>query len=66
MFGSLSDHVSTCLRHADDCVQQAALQTDPELRQDYLIIAVCWLKLGHELSDQLANFSKSKTTEPAL
>jgi hypothetical protein len=66
MLGSLSNHVSTCLRHADDCLQQAALQTDTELRQDYLITAAFWLKLSYELSDQLANFSKSKSTELAL
>jgi hypothetical protein len=53
-----------CLLHAEDCVQQAAAQTDPKLRQDYLIITACWLKLSYELSDQLANFSKSKSTEP--
>jgi hypothetical protein len=65
MLGSLSDQVSTCLRHAEDCVQQAVLQTDPQLRQDYLIIAACWLKLSYEPSDQLA-ISTSKSTEPAL
>jgi len=64
MLESLSDQVRECLRHADDCVQQAASQTDPKLRQDYLIIAACWLKLCYELSDRLADFSKSKSTEP--
>jgi hypothetical protein len=54
MLGSLNNQVSECLRHAEDCVQQAASQTDPKLRQDYLIIATCWLKLSYELSDQLA------------
>ena len=68
MLASLSDQVSECLRHAEDCVQQAALQTNPELRQDYLIIAACWLKLSSELSDRLVNFSNSKNapdTAPA-
>jgi hypothetical protein len=68
MLVSLSDQVSECLRHAEDCVQQAALQTNPELRQDYLIIAACWLKLSSELSDRLVNFSNSKNasgTAPA-
>jgi hypothetical protein len=62
MLGSLSDQVCECLRHAEDCVQQAALQTDPKLRQDFLIITACWLKLSYELSDRLADFSKSKST----
>jgi hypothetical protein len=59
MLENLSDQVRECLRHADDCVEQAASQTDPKLRQDYLILGSCWLKLGSELSE-LANFSKPK------
>jgi len=55
MLESLNDHVRECLLHAEDCVQQAASQTDPKLRQDYLIIGACWLKLCYELSDQLAS-----------
>jgi hypothetical protein len=47
-------------------VQQAASQTDPRLRQDLLIITACWLKLGYELSDRLADFAKSKRTELPL
>jgi hypothetical protein len=57
MLESLGDHVRECLHHADDCVQQAASQTDPKLRQDYLILGACWLKLSSELSE-LADFSK--------
>jgi hypothetical protein len=60
----LSDEVRECLRRAEECAQQAASQTDPQLRQDYLIIAACWLKLSYELLQRLANFSKSKSTEP--
>jgi hypothetical protein len=59
MLESPSDQVRECLRHADDCVQQAASQTDPKLRRDYLIIGGCWLKLSSELSE-LAEFSKPK------
>jgi hypothetical protein len=56
MLESLSDQLSDCILHAEDCVQQAASQTDPKLRQDLLIITACWLKLSYELSKQLANF----------
>jgi hypothetical protein len=63
MPGGLSNQVYECLRQAEDCVQQAASQTDPRLRQDFLIITACWLKLGYELSDRLAGFAKSKRTE---
>ena len=59
MLASLSDQVSECLRHAEDCVQQATSQTDPKSRQDYLIIGACWLKLSSELS-KLADFSNLK------
>jgi hypothetical protein len=45
-------------------MQEAASQTDPKLRQDYLIIGGCWLKLSYELSDQLANFAKPKSAAP--
>jgi len=60
MLENLSNQVRECLRHAEDCVQQAASQTDLKLRRDYLIIGACWLKLSSELSEQLANFSKPK------
>ena len=56
---SLSDQVRECLRHADDCAQLAASQTDPKLRRDYLIIGACWLKLSSELWE-LANSSEPK------
>jgi hypothetical protein len=59
MLENLSDQVRECLRHADDCVQQAASQTDPKLRRNYLIIGACWLKLGSELSE-LSDFSQPK------
>jgi hypothetical protein len=61
MLQDLSDQVRECLRHAEDCAQQAASQTDPQLRRDYLIIGACWLKLSSELSETP---SKSISTEP--
>jgi hypothetical protein len=51
MLESLSDQVRECIRQAEDCVQQAASQTDPQLRRNYLIATACWLKLSHELSE---------------
>jgi hypothetical protein len=59
MLESPIDQVRECLRRADDCVQEATSQTDPKLRQDYLILGACWLKLSSELSE-LADFSKPK------
>jgi hypothetical protein len=55
----LSNHVRACLSHAEDCMQKAATQTDPELRRDYLIIAACWLKLIRELERQDRKFTAS-------
>jgi hypothetical protein len=53
----LNNQVRECLRHAEDCMQKAAVQTDPKLRRDYLIIGACWLKLIRELSELPADFS---------
>ena len=51
----LSNQVRECLRHAEDCMQQAATQTDPKIRQDYLIMGACWLKLIQVLEGQTSN-----------
>ena len=56
----LSDRVRECLRHGEECVRQAAIQTDTRLRRDYLIIGACWLKLSQELSELPADFLKPK------
>jgi hypothetical protein len=56
---NMSDQIRECLLHAEDCMQQAASQTDPKLRQNYLIIGACWLKLSSELSE-LADCSQPK------
>jgi hypothetical protein len=61
----MSNQVRECLRHAEDCMQQAATQTDPELRRDYLIIGACWLKLIRELSELPAEFSEPERQGPA-
>jgi len=53
----LSDRVRECLRHGEDCMRQAATQTDPKLRRDYLIIAACWLKLIREMERQDRQFT---------
>jgi hypothetical protein len=45
----LTNQVRECFRHAEECMQQAAAQTDPLLRRDYLIIGACWLKLIREI-----------------
>ena len=54
----LNNKVQECVRHAEDCMQQAASQSDLKLRQDYSILAACWLKLIRELLELPADFSK--------
>ena len=68
MLVSLSDQVRECLRHAEGCAQQAAAQPDPRLRQFFLDMEARWLKLarGYELTERLADFSKSRTTDLLL
>jgi hypothetical protein len=61
----LSNRVRECFRHAEECMQQAATQTDPKLRRDYLIIGACWLKLIRELSELPADFSEPERQSPA-
>jgi hypothetical protein len=65
---SLSDQVRECLRHAEDCARQAASQSDPGLRRDFLDVEASWLKLarGYELTERLADFSKSTRTDLLL
>jgi hypothetical protein len=56
----LDNRVRECFHHAEECMQQAAIQTDPKLRRDYLIIGSCWLKLIREITELPVNFSKPK------
>jgi hypothetical protein len=65
MLENLSNQVHECLRHAEDCVQRAASQTDPKLRRHFLIIGACWLKLSQVLSELPANFANIETDGPA-
>jgi hypothetical protein len=53
----LSDRVRECLHHGDECMRQAAAQTDPKLRRDYLIIGRSMLAETHP---------RAGTTGPAV
>ncbi len=46
MLENLTENIRECYRHAEDCERQAAVQTDPSLRQDFLDIATRWIKLA--------------------
>jgi hypothetical protein len=43
MLNNLSKQIHECLQHADDCARQAAAQTDPKLKQDFLDMERRWL-----------------------
>jgi hypothetical protein len=43
---NLSEQIRECLRHAADCAQKAAAQSDPQLKQDFLDMERRWLFLA--------------------
>jgi hypothetical protein len=46
MLNNLSEQIRDCLRHAEDCAQKAAAQTDSQLKQDFLALERRWLFLA--------------------
>jgi hypothetical protein len=62
MLENLSDQVRECLRHAEACARQAASQSDPRLRQDFLDMEASWLRLArsYELTERLTDYSKGR------
>jgi hypothetical protein len=56
---NLSEQIRDCLRHAEDCAQKAAAQTDPELKQDFLVMERHWLFLArsYDFTERLTNLS---------
>jgi hypothetical protein len=59
MLNNLSVEIRECYRHAHDCARQAAFQTDPQLKQDFLDAEGRWLFLArsYEFTEQLGDFS---------
>src|SRR6266566_1378468 len=57
MLESVSEEIRNCYAHADTCARQAAEQTDPKLREDFLALKAAWLKLARlretDLSDRI-------------
>ena len=56
MLESVSEEIRNCYAHAETCARQAAEQTDPKLREDFLALKAAWLKLARlretDLSDR--------------
>ena len=59
MLNNLSEQIRECLQHAGDCAQRAAVQTDPQLKQDFLDTERRWLFLtrSYEFTDRLTDLS---------
>jgi hypothetical protein len=58
VLNNLSEQVRECLQHAEDCARQAAAQTCPKVRADFLDLERRWLALAHsyEFSDRLGDY----------
>jgi hypothetical protein len=46
VLNNLSEQIRDCLRHAEECAQKAAAQTDPGLRDDWLRFERRWLEMA--------------------
>jgi len=59
MQNNLSEQIRDCYRHAQVCALKAAEQTDPNLKQDFLVIEQRWRSLagGYEIAQHLTGFS---------
>jgi hypothetical protein len=49
MLNNLSKQIRECLDHAENCARQAAAQTDPKLKEDFLDMERHWLVLAQKL-----------------
>ena len=56
MLNNLSEQIHDCYRH-EDCARKAAEQTDPNLKQDFLVIERRWRFLA---AQHLTDFSDEK------
>ncbi len=46
MLNNLSEQIREYLKHAEDCARQAAAQTDPKTKNDFLDLEKSWLFLA--------------------
>jgi hypothetical protein len=56
---NLSGEIRERYRHAEDCARQAAAQSCPKLKEDFLVLERRWLFLArsYELTERLCDFS---------
>jgi predicted AAA+ superfamily ATPase len=67
MLNNLSDQIRECLRHAEDCARQAAAQSDPNLKDDFLDMERRWLLLArsYDFTERLNDFSNETKRKAA-
>jgi hypothetical protein len=64
MLSNLSEEVRECLEHAEDCARQAAAQTDPKLKQDFLVMERRWRFLARSYGLTLTGQNTEVETQP--
>ena len=66
MLNNLSEQVRECLQHAEDCARQAAAQTCPKVKADFLDLERRWLNLArsYEFSDRLGDYCANTKLKP--
>ena len=59
MLNNVSEQIRECLRHAEDCARQAAAQSCPNLKKDFLDMERRWLFLArsYEFTERVTDFS---------
>jgi hypothetical protein len=59
MLNNLSAEIRECHRHAGDCARQAAAQTDPKMKEEFLVMERRWRSFanGYEIAQYLTDFS---------
>jgi hypothetical protein len=50
MHSHTDPEVPDCFRQAEECAQRSNAQTDPKLKQQFLLLARLWLTLANRLN----------------
>ena len=63
MLKSASEEIRNCYKHAEACARQAAEETDPKLREDFLGLKVACLKLARLRETDLSDLIRERAYE---
>jgi hypothetical protein len=58
LLNNLSEQIRECLHHAEDCAREAAAQTSPRIKEDFLDLERRWQSLArsYEFTERLGDF----------